>query len=117
MRVDLLRQARDALPPQLNAGILFGEGGCCVLGWLLTCAGFHPITLMGMRLTVLDPKLGGPAVDVVARVYGLPVEEVQGLARINDEAPPDRRREVVGARLDAILAAGSNTGASSGAGS
>jgi len=46
-RLDLLRQARDGLPGHLNAGMLFGEGGFCILGWMLFSAGLHHITLYG----------------------------------------------------------------------
>ena len=68
--LDLLRLARDTLPAPLNAGILMGDGGFCVLGWMLLSAGFHPITLYANTLGVVEP-VGGPAIDVVARVYGL----------------------------------------------
>ena len=45
MNADLVARARDGLPRRLNAGILMGDGGFCVLGWMLLTAGFHPITL------------------------------------------------------------------------
>ena len=95
MNRELLTQARDALPPRLNAGILMGDGGFCVLGWMLLTAGFHPITLYSNTLGVVHPELGGPAVDVVARVYGLDREAVIGMGELHDATP-------VGERVDAV---------------
>ncbi len=82
-----------------------GDGGFCALGWLLFCAGYHPITLYANTLTVVDPARGGPAVDVVARVYELPREDVVALARLNDATPTAARAEAVRARLNEWLAA------------
>jgi hypothetical protein len=103
MNTDLLRQARDGLPRRLNCGILMGDGGFCVLGWLLIAAGFHPITLYANTLGVVEPGQGGPAIDVVARVYGLPRDDVEGLARLNDTTPSADRTAAVRARLDELL--------------
>jgi len=103
VNADLLRQARDGLPRRLNCGILMGDGGFCVLGWMLICAGFHPITLYANTLGVVDPGVGGPAIDVVARVYGLPRHDVEELARLNDSTPSRERAPAVRARLDALL--------------
>jgi hypothetical protein len=100
---DLLQQARDTLPPRLNAGILMGDGGFCVLGWLLFSAGFHPITLYANTLAVVDPATGGPAIDVVARVYELPRDDVVALARLNDATPSTGRTATVRAHLDHML--------------
>jgi hypothetical protein len=100
---DLLRQARDGLPRRLNCGILMGDGGFCVLGWMLLSAGFHPITLYANTLGVVEPGLGGPAIDVVARVYDLPRHAVQELARLNDGTPSSDRSAAVRARLDELL--------------
>jgi hypothetical protein len=80
-----------------------GDGGFCALGWLLVCAGYHPITLYANTLAVVDPKAGGPAVDVVARVYELPRDDVVALARLNDATPSALRTEAVRARLDLLL--------------
>ena len=105
MNADLVARARDGLPRRLNAGILMGDGGFCVLGWMLLTAGFHPITLYANPVGVADPGVGGPAVDVVARVYDLPRDAVVELARINDATPREQRSAAVRARLDALLAA------------
>ena len=53
-----LERARDTLPRHLNAGILLGDGGFCVLGWMMVCAGFHEITIYSSFLAVLDPRNG-----------------------------------------------------------
>jgi len=100
----LLQQARDTLPRRLNAGILMGDGGFCALGWMLLTAGYHPITLYSNTVGVVDPGTGGPAVDVVARVYGLDRSSVVELARLNDATPRASRREAVRAALDRLLA-------------
>jgi hypothetical protein len=80
-----------------------GDGGFCAMGWLLFCAGYHPIALYANTLAVVDPATGGPAVDVVARVYDLPRSDVVDLARLNDATPTASRTEVVRARLDLLL--------------
>ncbi len=102
---DRLRRARDTLPSKLNAGILLGDGGFCILGWLLTVAGFHPITMYNSTLFVADPdpQRGGPVIDVVARLYGLPAERVQALARTNDDTPAPARVDAVRRELDRLL--------------
>ena len=103
MNRDLLQRARDSLPARLNAGILMGDGGFCALGWLLLCAGYHPITLYANTLAVVDPATGGPAVDVVARVYDVPRDDVVDLARLNDATPSADRTEAVRTHLDQWL--------------
>jgi len=103
MNTEMLQRVSDTLPRRLNAGILMGDGGFCVLGWMLLSAGFHPITLYANTVGVVDPAVGGPAIDVVARVYGLPRDEVVALARINDATPRADRRGAVRARLQEIL--------------
>jgi len=100
----MLQQVRDGLPKRLNAGILMGDGGFCILGWMLLSAGFHPITLYGNTLGVVDPGKGGPAIDVVARVYGLDRDDVVALARLNDATPRAARTAAVRDALDALLA-------------
>jgi hypothetical protein len=105
VNTEMLQRVRDGLPRRLNAGILMGDGGFCVLGWMLLSAGFHPITLYANTLGVVDPALGGPAIDVVARIYDLPREEVAALARINDATPRADRSIAVRSRLDELLAA------------
>jgi hypothetical protein len=105
MNSDLLRQVRDGLPRRLNCGILMGDGGFCVLGWMLLSAGFHPITLYANTLGVVEPEVGGPAVDVVARIYDLPRDQVEELARLNDDTPGPDRVAAVRARLDELLGA------------
>jgi hypothetical protein len=102
---ELLARARDTLPPRLNAGILMGDGGFCVLGWLLLTAGFHPITLYGNTLGVVHPELGGQAVDVVARVYGLGRDAVATLAERNDGTPTAARVDAVRRHLTDLLEA------------
>jgi hypothetical protein len=105
VNTDLLARVRDGLPQHLNAGILMGDGGFCVLGWMLLSAGFHPITLYANTVGVADPGEGGPAIDVVARVYDLPRQAVVELARLNDATPRAERSAAVRARLDALLEA------------
>lgn len=103
MNRELLSRARDTLPPRLNAGILMGDGGFCILGWLLFTAGFHPITLYSNTLGVVHPELGGPVVDVVARVYGLARDDVIALGESNDATPSERRVEAVRGVLTGLL--------------
>ena len=105
MNTELLTRARNGLPRRLNAGILMGDGGFCVLGWMLLTAGFHPITLYANTVGVADPGGGGPAIDVVARVYDLPRVAVVELARVNDGTPRAERSAVVRAAIDTLLAA------------
>jgi hypothetical protein len=102
-RLDLLRQARDGLPPHLNAGMLFGEGGFCILGWMLFSAGLHHITFYGNTIGVVDPESGGPATDVVARTYGLAQADVEALAQLNDRTPSAQRVAAVAVRLDELI--------------
>ena len=59
---------------------------------MLLSAGFHPITLYANTLGVVDPGVGGPAIDVVARVYDLPRRRRGGLALLNDGTPPGTGR-------------------------
>jgi hypothetical protein len=103
MNTELLQRVRDGLPRRLNAGILMGDGGFCVLGWMLLSAGFHPITLYANTIGVVDPGVGGPAIDVVARVFDLPRDDVVALARLNDTTPRAERTKAVRARLDELL--------------
>ena len=103
MNSELVQRARDSLPRRLNAGILMGDGGFCVLGWMLFVAGFHPITMYGNTLAVVEPARGGPAIDVVAREYGLPREAVVALARLNDSTVAGERVAAVRALVDELL--------------
>ena len=103
MRRDLLEHARTSLPSRLNAGLLLGEGGCCILGWMLLVAGFHEIALFGNTVGVVDPGRGGPAPEVVAEAYDLALRDVQALAQLNDETPGEDRVAAVAARLDELL--------------
>jgi hypothetical protein len=105
MNRSLLEKARDGLPKRLNAGILQGDGGFCILGWMLVCAGFHPIAIYGSTHAVIDAHRGGRAIDVVAREYGLDPEAVADLALLNDRTPATRRVQAVRERLEAILGA------------
>ena len=102
-RLDLLRAARDGLPAHLNAGMLFGEGGFCILGWMLFSAGLHHITFYGNTIGVVDPESGGPATQVVARTYGLTQADVESLAQLNDRTPSGERVAAVAARLDDLI--------------
>jgi hypothetical protein len=104
MDVELLRRARASLPPTLNAGLLMGEGGCCILGWMLLVAGFHEITLFGNTIGVVDPARGGPATHLVAETYDLPLADVESLAQLNDATPSAARVAAVSGRLDEWLA-------------
>jgi hypothetical protein len=104
VNTEMLRRVRDSLPKRLNAGILMGDGGFCILGWMLLSAGYHPITLYSNTLGVVDPGTGGPAIDVVARIYDLPRATVVELAQLNDSTPRATRREAVRAALDSLLA-------------
>src|SRR5258708_33209798 len=87
--LDLLRQARASLPPQLNAGMLFGEGGFCILGWLLFSAGWHHITLYGNTVGVVDPERGGPAPAAVVTTYCLHRHHHEAPAAPNHTTPDD----------------------------
>lgn len=100
-----LHRVRDKLPEHLNAGILLGDGGFCVLGWMLTLAGFHPITMYNSTHFVADPdpRRSGLAVEVVAGIYGLPKATVEELARTNDTTPTERRVQAVRELLDDLL--------------
>jgi len=102
--IELLERVRDTLPPALNAGILAGDGGYCILGWMLSCSGMHGIALYNNTISVADPTDGGAAVDVVARRFGLTPAIVQELAELNDATDATNRSAVVRAKLDAILA-------------
>ena len=104
MDVELLRRARASLPPTLNAGLLMGEGGCCILGWMLLVAGFHEITLFGNTIGVVDPARGGPATHLVAETYDMPLADVEALAQLNDATPSPARVAAVSGRLDEWLA-------------
>jgi hypothetical protein len=101
-----LRQLADSLPPRLNAGILMGDGGFCILGWMLFSAGFHPIALYSNTVAVVDLERGvGPAIDVVAREYDLPRDFVVELARVNDATPIEQRSNAVRATIGTLLEA------------
>ena len=82
---------RDGLPPRLNAGILMGDGGFCILGWALFTVGFHPITMYANTLAVVDLERGGPAIDVVAREYEL-AREPTSLRSRAQRRDTERRR-------------------------
>jgi len=106
VKVDRLTRVRDTLPGHLNAGILLGDGGFCVLGWMMMCAGFHEITFYSSTIAVLHPQHGGSVVDVIAREYDLERDEVVRLARVNDDTPATERSDAVRAVLDELIAAG-----------
>ena len=104
MDVERVRALRDGLPSRLNAGILMGDGGFCILGWALFYIGFHPITMYGNTLAVVEPARGGPAIDVVAREYDLSRDLVVALAQLNDTtAERGASWPLSRARLDALL--------------
>jgi hypothetical protein len=103
MDVERVRHLRESLPSRLNAGILMGDGGFCILGWSLFVVGYHPITMYANTLAVVDPERGGPAIDVVAREYDLPRETVVALARCNDTTAAKSRVEAVRSYLDTLL--------------
>lgn len=105
-RRNRLTAVRDSLPPQLNTGILMGDGGFCILGWMLLYAGFHPITIYANTIAVVEPARGGHAVDVVAREYGLTRADVVALATINDTTVTPERNNAVLAKLDELIGAG-----------
>jgi len=98
-----VQHLRDSLPRHLNAGILMGDGGFCILGWALFVLGYHPITMYANTIAVVETARGGPAVDVVAREYGMAREQVVALARLNDATPTDQRVEAVRGALDTLL--------------
>jgi hypothetical protein len=106
MNVERLQRVRDTLPPSLNAGILLGDGGFCVLGWMMVCAGYHEITFYSSTIAVFHPQRGGSVVDIVADEYGLDRDDVVRLGRLNDETPAAERSEVVKAALDDLIGAG-----------
>ncbi len=103
MDTERVRALRNSLPPRLNAGILMGDGGFCILGWALFTIGFHPITMYANTLAVVDTARGGPAIDVVAREYGLERADVVALARVNDTTTSPNRVDAVRAHLDELL--------------
>ena len=104
MKLDALQRVRDSLPRRLNAGILMGDGGLCILGFMLVSAGHLPITIYSSTLALSDPTQGESAIDAVARAYQLPREAVVELARINDAEPRAQRVEKVREALDRLLA-------------
>ena len=109
MNVELLRRARTSLPPRLNAGLLMGEGGCCILGWMLLVAGFHEITIFGNTIGVVDPARGGPATMLVAETYDLDLADVEALAQLNDSTSSAERCAAVAGRLDEWLVRADDT--------
>jgi hypothetical protein len=106
MNVKRLERVRDTLPPRLNAGILLGDGGFCVLGWMMVCAGFHEITFYSSTIAVFDPQRGGSVIDIVAKEYELDRDDVVRIARLNDETPAPERHDVVRSALDDLIGAG-----------
>ncbi len=104
MRREALERVRDTLPRRLNAGILMGDGGLCILGHMLVSAGHLPIAIYASTLALSDPAQGESAIDAVARAYELPRDAVLELARCNDAAPRAERVEAVRAVLDRLLA-------------
>jgi hypothetical protein len=104
MNVARLEKVRDTLPQRLNAGILLGDGGFCVLGWMMVCAGYHEITFYSSTIAIFHPQHGGSVVDVIAREYELERDHVVHLARLNDDTAQDERRDVVRAALDDLIA-------------
>jgi hypothetical protein len=106
VNVPRLQRVRDTLPPRLNAGILLGDGGFCVLGWMMACAGYHEITYYSSSIAVLHPQHGGSVIDVIAREYELDRDSVVHLARLNDGTPAAGRHDAVRAALDDLLTSG-----------
>src|SRR5262249_26951050 len=104
--LDRLKAARAALPPVLNRGMLMGERGPCVLGFLWLATGRHPIGLYAGTHQIADPRLGGPAGDVIARLYGPERADVGALRHANDEARAAERSRLVGRLLDELIARG-----------
>jgi hypothetical protein len=105
MDSERLRKVRDTLPPRLNAGILLGDGGFCVLGWMMVIAGYHEITFYSSTIAVFHPQKGGSVVDVIAREYGLDRDDVIRLARTNDDTPDAERVDAVRSVLDELIGA------------
>ena len=103
MNRELLEKARDTLPPRLNAGILLGDGGFCVLGWMMLTAGYHHITFYSSTVAVLHPQKGGSVVDVLANEYGLDRDDVIRLGRVNDDTPESERTAAVRAVLGELI--------------
>jgi len=103
--VERLTKVRDTLPPRLNAGILLGDGGFCVLGWMMVIAGFHEITFYSSSIAIFHPQRGGSVVDVIAGEYGLDRDDVIRLGRVNDDTPDADRRDAVRAMLDELIGA------------
>lgn len=103
MKVERLERVRDTLPQHLNAGILLGDGGFCVLGWMMVCAGYHEITFYSSSIAVLHPSRGGSVIDVVAEEYELARDDVVRLARLNDETASGERSDAVRAMLDELI--------------
>ena len=105
MNVKRLERVRDTLPTRLNAGILLGDGGFCVLGWMMVCAGFHEITFYSSTIAVFDPSRGGSVIDIVADEYNLDRDDVVRIARLNDDTPAADRHDVVRAAIDDLIGA------------
>ena len=105
MDVERLRRVRDTLPGRLNAGILLGDGGFCVLGWMMVIAGYHEITFYSSTIAVFHPQKGGSVVDVIANEYGLDRDDVIRLARTNDDTPDAERADAVRSVLDDLIGA------------
>ena len=103
MNVERLEKVRDTLPPRLNAGILLGDGGFCILGWMMVHAGFHEITFYSSTIAVFHPQRGGSVVDLIAEEYGLDREDVVRLGRVNDDTSDAERTTAVRAALDELI--------------
>ena len=106
MNVGRLERVRDTLPQRLNAGMLLGDGGFCVMGWMMVCAGYHEITYYSSTIAILHPQHGGSVIDFLAREYELDRDAVVHLARLNDETSTDARHDAVRAALDELIASG-----------
>lgn len=103
MNLQRLEKVRDTLPPRLNAGILLGDGGFCILGWMMVIAGFHEITFYSSTIAVFHPQRGGSVVDLIAEEYGLERDDVVRLGRVNDDTPDAERTTAVRAALDELI--------------
>jgi hypothetical protein len=103
MNVQRLEKVRETLPPSLNAGILLGDGGFCILGWMMVIAGFHEITFYSSTIAVFHPQRGGSVVDLIAEEYDLERDDVVRLGRVNDDTPDAERTTAVRAALDELI--------------
>ena len=82
-----VERLRNGLPGRLNTGILMGDGGFCVLGWVL----FSSASTRSACTATHSRSSTRHAADLRSKSwrgeYGLGREQVLDLARLNDATP------------------------------